>query len=685
MVGQGPRVGAAHVKVTASGDGIDDDIVDAVADSGPGVEKEGDKLGQRVGKGINKGLSKSLSKKLRAQLDGIATQAAKSLEKQMQASGDRAADQFAKQLKKTLDKTLGKALDRSLTRVGDNIADRLELSLAQMLDMMEASFQKTLSRGSGGTPRSQPERDHGKQPGYPVEHMLEQAAKLNRAFDVRRHKMIDAAYKADRKHDTDRIKLLEFAHKLNTAFDLKRVKMLEAAYKQNDAFDRRRIKMLETAHRMNEQFDKNRAVMLDRAYKQNEDHDRKRLLMLEQAHRMNEAFDRKRTVMLDRAYKMHAKFMAGGLTGDGRSRGSGPSNDKSLGDRIGRMLGAGGRSDALHYLGRSLGNIVDLVNKGRTGFVGFFSLMKTGWKSAADGASIFTKAMSMFGKSGVGGAMLGGLSKGFAAIVRSGPAAALAIVVVVGAFSALASVLGALLGIITAFASGVASALVGALAAGTGAILAMVAAGGLLTSAFMSMTDAQKKLMAEAFSPLRSQMVGIGQLMMEQMVGVFPKWSANLQQALNLVVPVARNMGDAFARAGSILTAAFSAREQRAGEPPARDRDPPQLRARGLPQRRDGSVRRDPAVRQPLRLVSVRRGVPLRQVGHVAAGAERDRGLRDPRGRRPTVAVGHGHRVRRLRPLRAVLPRSAERGPVDLRRVEGCLRALPPGGGERRS
>ena len=48
MVGQGPRVGAAHVKVTASGDGIDDDIVDAVADSGPGVEKEGDKLAKQL-------------------------------------------------------------------------------------------------------------------------------------------------------------------------------------------------------------------------------------------------------------------------------------------------------------------------------------------------------------------------------------------------------------------------------------------------------------------------------------------------------------------------------------------------------------------------------------------------------------------------------------------------------------
>lgn len=213
-------------------------------------------------------------------------------------------------------------------------------------------------------------------------------------------------------------------------------------------------------------------------------------------------------------------------------------NRDAFGDRVGGMLGAGSRNNALNLFGKSLGNLINLTNRARSGVGALFNTIKTSFSEGGEG--------------------FGGISKAFSGIAASAPAAAAGIGVVTVAMATLVSVAGALLGILVAIAATLATALVGALGIAGGAMIALIATGGLLTAAFMSMTDAQKTLLKDAFQPLKAEMVGLGQIMLKEMVPAFSVWSANLQRALALVTPLASVMGEAFAKAGTNLTAAFS-------------------------------------------------------------------------------------------------------------------------------
>ena len=212
---------------------------------------------------------------------------------------------------------------------------------------------------------------------------------------------------------------------------------------------------------------------------------------------------------------------------------------------IGKMFGAGSRNNFLNLIGKSIGGIVNLMQGLVTTSMTFVKNFQEGMAKAGDSASLFTKL-------GSGG------SAAMAGLTKSGPGAVAALVIVTAAASILVSVLSALVGIVVALSATIVSALAGAAAVGAGALLAVVAAGGLLTAAFMSMTNAQKDMLSSAFQPLKAEMVGIGQIMLEQMVPAFDVWSRNLQGALVLLAPVAHVMGSAFAEAGSILTASFS-------------------------------------------------------------------------------------------------------------------------------
>jgi hypothetical protein len=237
------------------------------------------------------------------------------------------------------------------------------------------------------------------------------------------------------------------------------------------------------------------------------------------------------------------------------SRNGGPrkkteEDSGGIGDLIGRLTGAGSRNNFLNLLGRTLGGVATLTERASKFATGFAS----GMSNAAEGASLVQRALS--GLQGAGAAS--GLTKIFSGIIKSGPAAVAALAAVAIAMSVLASVAGALLGILTAMAATITSALVGALAVGAAGFAAMAAAAGLLTAAFMSMTDAQQALLSDAFQPLKAEMVGLGQLMIQEMVPYFGVWSSNLQRALLLVLPVAQVMGETFGRAGAIMTEAFS-------------------------------------------------------------------------------------------------------------------------------
>lgn len=252
--------------------------------------------------------------------------------------------------------------------------------------------------------------------------------------------------------------------------------------------------------------------------------------------------------------KAHAKFLADLEKGRVDQQGVDVSRNKEtdLGATIGRLFGAGSRNNFLNLFGKSLGGIVTLTQKVAAGAQSMFSVFSKGFSEAAEGASFFQKIGSGAGASGTQ------ISTFFSSIAASGPAAAVAIGAVAIAMALLVSVAGALVGVLTALIATLSGALVAALAVASGGMLALVAAGGLLTAAFMSMTDAQSKLLKNAFQPLRAEMVGIGQLMIKEMVPAFAVWSKNLQEALLLLAPVAQVMGKAFAESGKILTESLS-------------------------------------------------------------------------------------------------------------------------------
>lgn len=217
------------------------------------------------------------------------------------------------------------------------------------------------------------------------------------------------------------------------------------------------------------------------------------------------------------------------------------------------LRGTRSRNNAIHFFTQLLGGMIRTFERG-------LLLGKTfadNLSKVEEGAGFLQKLAGGFGLGGAGGEAggLGGMLKGVGA---AAPSAAAGLLAVVAAASVLVSVLGALLAIITALAATIVSALVGALAVAGGAILAVVAAGGLLTAAFMSMTDAQQNLLKGAFLPIKEEMVGIAQIMLRDIVPAFAVWSRNIQQALLLLAPLSAVMGRAFAQAGTIFTQALS-------------------------------------------------------------------------------------------------------------------------------
>lgn len=243
---------------------------------------------------------------------------------------------------------------------------------------------------------------------------------------------------------------------------------------------------------------------------------------------------------------LRSVMRAEGLLGNAVSRNRGKSTGlTSLDDWLSK---SSSRNNFLNVIAKSLGVVIH-------GFEAAILLGKNfidNMKNAEEGANLFQKIGAGFGGGG------GGIGKGIAAIASSAPTAVAAIAAIVLGASVLVNVLGGLIAIVTALASTIAVALTGALAIAGAGMLALTAAGGLLTAAFMSMTDAQQALLKKAFLPIKEEMVGIGQIMLRDLVPAFNIWSTNIQHALALLVPVADVMGAAFARAGDNLTKSFS-------------------------------------------------------------------------------------------------------------------------------
>lgn len=249
-----------------------------------------------------------------------------------------------------------------------------------------------------------------------------------------------------------------------------------------------------------------------------------------------------------------------GQFGDRRRR------DDNMANRLGQLTGMGARNNFLNLMGRTVRTVTRMttglvrsIQSVSTFATSMFGTFQTGWKMVGEGASFAQKAMSGFGAVGSRmGKMFARLLTSLPALLASLALLSTAIMAVTLVASMLISSIAALLGIMTAFVSTIVSGATAALFVLAGAFSAVVAAGGLLTTAFMSMTDAQKNYLKDAFIPLREAVVGLGQIMITEMVPAFQTWSDNLQRAVVLAVPAAQRMGQAFAVAGNIITNSLS-------------------------------------------------------------------------------------------------------------------------------
>lgn len=238
--------------------------------------------------------------------------------------------------------------------------------------------------------------------------------------------------------------------------------------------------------------------------------------------------------------------------------GGGGRGEKSLGDRIGRLFGAGARNNALNLIGKSIGGIVSLTEKASKFAIGFSNGMAT----AADGAGLVARLLSGFAGAGFNPAAL---LKGFGGLATTLPVLALSIGAVLFAASALVSVLGALLAIVIALSATIVSALVGALAVAGPLLGAFIAGAGLLTAAFTSMTEAQRSYLKNAFEPFHQAITGVGQIIFTEFTkplydgqSAIQVWADNLSRALVPLAGVAQSTAASFAKAGNTITASLS-------------------------------------------------------------------------------------------------------------------------------
>ena len=246
------------------------------------------------------------------------------------------------------------------------------------------------------------------------------------------------------------------------------------------------------------------------------------------------------------------------------------TSGRTFGRSLGRMFGLGSRNNILNLFGRTVGNMAGIMKTTTNAASSMFKTFLDGAQSAGEAAGAMQKMGAGFAAVGARlGTMVGGL-------VASGPAILIALAVAAAALTAvlvtLSTVISALIAVLSALVGTILSALVGALAVGGGAILALVAAAGLLVAAFTSITEAQRKVLAGSFAPLKEQLTGIGQDIFKEFVepmrigtteaeksrSAIQIWAENLSTAIHQLAPLAPVMGRAFAEAGNTLTKSLS-------------------------------------------------------------------------------------------------------------------------------
>lgn len=519
---RGTQVGQAYVKATIDGDGMNEEIVDAVDGAGDDIDKKGREHGESYGD--------EFGDSLRVKFSHVADDAGDELNKRLADAGDDGGDEYGQHFERSLGKGTRRIGKNAGASIGDSLADEIEERTSRLIDSLEERLSNVSGNGSGGGPTSA-----GNQPASSRQFLYKEYD-FYAMFENARVKLHEEATKKIEADERD------FLKKQKEGYD----DILKAEVKKTaflGKFEAARARMHQ--HSNDVIFKDDQQLVKDQ----------QRLYDRLQAEAIKRDADlwKVRRATADAYYKYASDLEAKRIDEQGRTIRRRPGDQGvDISGKIGNLLGAGSRNNALNLFGRSIENILGLLVSAKNGVKTFFDAFKTGFNSLEEGATFFQK-------SGAGFSSLGtSLSEAGASLVAAAPAVAAAIAVVTVALSAMASVVSALTALVVALAATIASALTGALLVLSAGLAAVVVAGGLLAGAFLSMTNAQKSLLKDAFQPLKAELVGIGQLMIQDMVPYFQTWSANLQQALLLVAPLAQVMGKAFGEAGNAMTRALS-------------------------------------------------------------------------------------------------------------------------------
>lgn len=473
---KGTKVGQAYVGLTVDGDGINDEIEDAV--DGVDAKKSGKKAGKDYGDGMEQEISAAMER----------------IERKL---GDKLSRRLADRLREGLDKRLGDNQAGNLgTRLGDAIGDKLRIALesqmADFLDDVDEKLKKVSgNRGGGGGGR-------GGRTIYPPPDP-------------------DDAFWA-------------MVNRMNRQVTDKRLRMEIAA---NEKINRDYIKRGESIIKFWDEVAKEKF----RNDKQIED-------ALWKVRRTSAKAYMKYLSDLDKGRIDEQGNLLRRVSGNG---------DDGI-SRVSRLFGAGSRNNFLNTFGRSVGGLTGLFRKVQRAGESMFTTFSEGFNKASSSANFLQRTMGGF--SAVGKSAFSSLSSAAPAALAGGAA-------VVALLQVLATVLSGLVALVTALAAAISSALVGSLVVLGATIGSVVAAGVLLTAMFTSLGDEQKKILSNSFKPVVEDFARLGQIMAQPLFkggqnSAVVKWADNVRGALNLLIPVASQMGKAFATAGEILTKSLS-------------------------------------------------------------------------------------------------------------------------------
>jgi hypothetical protein len=510
---RGENVGTAYVKILADGTGLADSIEDELDDT-DGVFAE---KGKAHGEEYNEGLSKQL-KKDRPKTQKEVTKAFEVDTSRIRQLTEEMGSTFFKNIEKNVKKQYGETLG---TRMLDDIRkgfvrgggyqafgkdmqglfDRLP-EYAARANAQIAREQKTFAREQEAVNRKTAADWRA---------ILTEAETLNKKFDAERLAGIrtreDAARLSARRQADYWRSTLNEAYSMNAKIDREQARTTTNQQRRIELLAKAEI----AAHRERDKRLTDSLSNMEATYARLRAGQANADSTLGKSLKTTLTDLRALRIEVDRVYKNRSDGDGIVRTLDGMERGLIRVNPRfrrfngALDDaapRIGKAFGKGSRNDFVNFFGSAIEGstkLISIVPKAVEGFMGmsqtFLATLKSGQGLTA----------AIKGLGGTGGGALAGLAK-------AGPAAAAALGVLLLILPILASTVALLGGAITALAGSITFGLIGAAGALAGALLPVIAGLGVLVAGYLSLDDAQRKLIGQSLKPLTSEFKALGKI-----------------------------------------------------------------------------------------------------------------------------------------------------------------------------